>query len=384
MSNESTQVVEATIVGQALEVTPTRHAPSRVIGGIGHLDEYMMLADRVSRTDMVPSGFRGKPDQVLAVVLYGAEIGIGPMFALQSINFIEGRPSVSPELMRALIRQAGHRLDITSTRTECVIVGERCDTGETGRSEFTLVDAVAAGLCRIVDGNVQARSRDGKVLPWEKYTKDMLLARATSRIARMMFSDVVAGMSYTPEEIESFTPVKARQGRVEDHSSPDVETGEMASEDQTYALTTSLSLLDENDRATVRARWLEAQLPPLANGLTAMQAERALAIVDEVLNAGTSDAVDAEIVKPDDTKPSHETEPTSNVSLATATQVRAINTILSRRDVVGPGRHDIVAAIIGRRVESLNSLTKDEAATVIDHLKDNESSRSVKTSPEHE
>ena len=149
---------------------------------------------------------RNKPAEVLAVVMYGAELGIGPMQSLQQVNFIEGKPSMAPELMRALIRKAGHKLNISQSKTACVIVGERGDTGEIGETEFTIEDAVDAELCSIdANGKVRARSSSGKALPWEKYTRDMLLARATSRIARMMFSDVVAGMSYTPEEVESFT-----------------------------------------------------------------------------------------------------------------------------------------------------------------------------------
>ena len=357
------EVVEASIIeSDGLVMVPSRR-PSRVTGGIPHLDEYLMIAERISRTEMVPSAFRGKPNQILAVVLYGAEIGIGPMFALQSINFIEGKPSVSPELMRALIRQAGHKLDITSTKTECVIVGERCDTGEVGQSEFTLVDAVAAGLCRMVDGSVQSRSRDGKALPWEKYTKDMLLARATSRIARMMFSDAIAGMSYTPEEIESFTPASSPR-QIASNAVPSEETGELASDDQMDELVDALGDLTEDEQAIVKTKWIDAALPPLQRGLTTTQARQAKKLVNDVQRAKKGDENDE--------------------SLATTTQVRAINTLLSKVHVVGPARHDAVRDIIERRVDSLNELTKDEATTVIDHLKGNESSPSVTTSPDNE
>lgn len=265
---------------QELEVHESS-AP-RVVGGIPYFDQYLMLAEKISRTSMVPTTLRGKPEEVLAVVMYGAELGIGPMQAMQQINFIEGKPAVSPELMRALIRKAGHKLEITQTALMCVIVGARGDTGEVGQAEFTLADAVLAGLCSVdVDGNVRARSNSGKALPWEKYTKDMLLARATSRIARALFSDVIAGMSYTPEEVWSF-------------SAPEIELEPLASEDDVERLKAALALLNPAEAEKVKAQWKEALIPPLDRGVTESQLNQIFEIIAALVD---EDVVEGEIVE---------------------------------------------------------------------------------------
>ena len=302
-NNEEFVEVEFIEIEPSTELVPREtRTPSRIEGGMAHFEQYMLLADRIARTAMVPTALRGQPDQVLAVVMYGAELGIGPMQALQQINFIEGKPSMAPELMRALIREAGHKLEVQSSRTECVIVGTRGDTGEVGESEFTLNDAVQAGLCSInAEGNAHARSRDGKILPWEKYTKDMLLARATSRIARQMFSDVIAGMSYTPEEVESFTPPQTPEARkargatkkasptTTRRASP-VEQPDMATDEEKEELIRAVAFLtDDEDREAVRDAWKFQNLPPVDKPMTSEQVQRALGIVRHVLNPASEE-----------------------------------------------------------------------------------------------
>lgn len=380
------------------------YTPSRIEGGMAHFEEYMMLADRISRTAMVPSALRGKPDEVLAVVMYGAELGIGPMQALQQVNFIEGKPAMAPELMRALIREAGHRLNIKQSATECVIQGERGDTGEVGEASFTIEDAVDAELCRIdAEGHVVARSRDGKKLPWEKYTKDMLLARATSRIARMMFSDVIAGMSYTPEEVLSFVepsepkrssgrgsrqPSSNSSGGTRRRGAPN--TGIPATDEDVEKLRTAISMLDPQDAETLKKQWQSAEIPPLKNGLTVVECQKALSLVDALLNAvsggdgadedengaeddlgGNGPIVDAEVL---DTKPASGKGPALITPPEPAHKIgpRQIGTIHARAKDLGIDEfdlHDYVADILDvEAVSSLSNLTKSQAHKVIDTM----------------
>lgn len=165
------------------------------------------LASTLFRTDFVPGALRGKKEAVLACILSGRELGIGPMQALQQIHVIDGKPGVSPELMRAMIARAGHRIDFEDVTDErCSLLGTRADTGQTARVVWTVADAIKAGLVdRVEEGRAIARSSHGNPLAWEKYTRAMLLARATSELARMLFADVVAGFGYTPEELHSIS-----------------------------------------------------------------------------------------------------------------------------------------------------------------------------------
>jgi hypothetical protein len=153
------------------------------------------LSQRISNTPFVPTALRGKNEAVLACVLYGAELGLGPMQSLNSIHVIEGRTAMSPELMRAMVARHGHRIDVVeNSATVCEVKGMRSDTGSTATVRWTMEDAKLAGLA-------------GKN-NWKTYPRAMLLARATSELCRIVFPDVIAGLSYTPEEVSSIAGVE--------------------------------------------------------------------------------------------------------------------------------------------------------------------------------
>lgn len=148
------------------------------------------LAQDIYRTEFVPQALRGNGPAVLACVMAGAEIGLGPMTSLQLIDVIQGRPALSPEGQRALVQRAGHRIvPREMTATTCTVWGQRADTGDELAVTFTIDDAERAGLA-------------GKQ-NWRQYPDSMLLARATSKLCRALFADVVSGIgSYTPDEID--------------------------------------------------------------------------------------------------------------------------------------------------------------------------------------
>ena len=177
------------------------------------------LAQRIASTPFVPGALRGRPESVLAAVLYGAELNLGPMQSLASIHVIDGRPAAAPELMRALVARAGHRITVVENTDDAVTLdGQRADTGATARVTWSMADAQRAGLL-------------GKGA-WKTYPRAMLLARATSELARMLFADVIAGLSYTPEKVASIgtanwddvEPDAAPIGELPDESDPALET----------------------------------------------------------------------------------------------------------------------------------------------------------------
>src|SRR5262245_9970035 len=67
------------------------------------LDDGWRLAQLLSKSNLVPEDFRGKPENVLVALQLGAEVGFPPMQALQSIAVINGRPSIWGDGFLALI-----------------------------------------------------------------------------------------------------------------------------------------------------------------------------------------------------------------------------------------------------------------------------------------
>lgn len=166
---------------------------------------------------MIPP--RPSPGKVLLVIETGAMLGLHPAAALQSIDVVEGRATLSSQLMAALIRKAGHKLTIEKTGTieggdfAVTVTGTRGGFlgDETYATTWTIHRAIRAGLVDSYKQNsqgvweVRARSSKGHAKPWEAYAETMLKWRAVAEVGREGFSDVTFGL-YSTEEGRDMGP----------------------------------------------------------------------------------------------------------------------------------------------------------------------------------
>jgi hypothetical protein len=184
------------------------------------LDEAFRLSQNLGVAEMLPKDLRGKPSDILAMLLYGQELGLGPMQSIQSIYVVEGRPSLSAQLWRALVRRAGHKFRMVERikNVSCTVEIERHDDpGNPHRETFTINDAIQTKKVSLKDGQPYARSQSGKPLPWELFTDDLLAARATARACRFACPEVALGFYDEGEaeeiaEAEMPTPFASRTG----------------------------------------------------------------------------------------------------------------------------------------------------------------------------
>ena len=174
-----------------------------------------------SAGDLIPKGLWSSPGggvlpspspgKVLLVMETGAMLGIHPVAALSGVNIIEGKPSISPALMSALVRGAGHTLRVVTDGT--VEGGDFSATATLTRSddlEFTYKAtwtphrAMRAELCSYTKvGNVwkvSATGKGGGVKPWQAYTENMCKWRAVGEVCGEGAQDVIMGM-HTPDEL---------------------------------------------------------------------------------------------------------------------------------------------------------------------------------------
>lgn len=155
------------------------------------MDQLLKFCRMIAPTSFVPKPLRGDPPAVLACIMTGREMQLGPMESLQHVFIVDGRPTLSAQVMRAMIQRAGHEFAITEqTDDSCTVAGLRAGSrgdGDIHLVTWTLEDAQRAGLA-------------GKS-NWKTYPRAMLLARATSELARALFADVLGPARYTPEEL---------------------------------------------------------------------------------------------------------------------------------------------------------------------------------------
>lgn len=189
---------------------PTAHTPAAVAlarGGalsLGHMTPYeaWQFCESLANTPLLPDAYRKQPASVLWAMEYGRALGLDVVTTITTIHVIKGKPCQSADLMLGRTRTAGHRVRIKSERTRCVVSIQRHDDPDDETViEWTLDDAVTAGLCTLHDGRPYARDQKNQPQPWEKYPRAMLRSRAIAEAVRSACPEVLHGAIYTPEEL---------------------------------------------------------------------------------------------------------------------------------------------------------------------------------------
>jgi len=149
------------------------------------LSDQMAQAEAFVKSGLLPASVN-TPEKALIIIQKGRELNIPPLEALSSINVIQGKPSVSPQLMLALARRTGQLHDIQMKITND---GATVTITRTGQSPYTtmfgVVEATDMGLI----------NKDN----WKKQFGIMCQWRALAANLRITFPDAISGL-YTPDE----------------------------------------------------------------------------------------------------------------------------------------------------------------------------------------
>lgn len=170
-------------------------ALARTNGGVAmaapqNMDELWRYASLLAKSDLVPKDYKNKPENTMAAIQMGAELGLHPMQALNGIAVINGRPSVWGDLLIALVQSNPDCEDVRETFDDKTMTAT-CVFKRKGRSEYVGVfsqeDAKLAGLW-------------GKGGPWTQYPKRMLKMRARAFALRDGAADWLRGLSSAEEQ----------------------------------------------------------------------------------------------------------------------------------------------------------------------------------------
>lgn len=184
-----TEITEYQPTAGTLITPAAEQAGALISGSLALLDGSYRLAQTLVQTNFAPPHFRGKPEEGAVAVMYGAQLGLDPLQSLQNITVISGRPGMYARTMHALVLRAGHRVTVTESGPERVVVtGQRKGSPDVETSEWTTERARRAGY-----------TSNKK---YETEPEAMLRARALADVCRLIAPDVLMGLAYTAEELE--------------------------------------------------------------------------------------------------------------------------------------------------------------------------------------
>lgn len=157
------------------------------------LDEAWRLAGALAGSGMTPKSYGSDQNKIMVGMMAGAEVGLAPFTALQSIAVIGNNPSLWGDGALALVQASGLLEDMEETDDGHTAT---CRLNRVGRTTpiirlFSMDDAKKAGLA-------------GKAGPWSQYPARMRQMRARAFAMRDGFADVLKGLSIA-EEARDYT-----------------------------------------------------------------------------------------------------------------------------------------------------------------------------------
>lgn len=332
------------------------------------IEKVAKVVDVVVRTPFVSAALRGNTAAATAAVMYGNELGIGPMTSLNKLDVIDGRVSPSAELARALAARVGEIWVEEESDQACTVCAQRYGSPVVHRVTWSIADARRAGLL----------NRGA----WRSYPREMLYARATATIVRRAFPDVLGGITSFAEERDDETAepepsrsiARSASRRKAPHRHDADEVAEAAAA-QTAQIASDASA-SQVPAETASGAETGTQPPETVNQAQARH------VVDD----DNAEALNAEVVRdePDEPLeyrealpepppprrtsrpplPGGERPPSSNALGAMHAMFNAIGIGKDQRQ----SRLDLTASIIGRPLTSSTELTAAETADVLDAL----------------
>ena len=163
-------------------------------------EQRLQVAKVLLSSGFLPPAYK-TPEQVLATMLTAHELNIPPMMALRTIDIIQNQPTLSPELMLALIRRSGELEDmhIKDDGRTCYVTMKR--KGEQVHTESFGMDNADRMMTTEYRNNQRVTIKLSEKHNWRSMPETMRKWRAVGACAKIVFPDVLGGM-YLREEIQ--------------------------------------------------------------------------------------------------------------------------------------------------------------------------------------
>lgn len=183
----------------AIEQTATI-LPGNVWQNKDAFNQALRAAQMLSQSSLVPQNYQGKPQDCFIAVEMAARMNTSPIFIMQNLYVVKGKPSWAGQACMAMINACGKFRDVKHVYTGqkgtdsrgCYVTATRISDGETvNGTEVTMTLAKAEGW-----------TTNSK---WKNMPEQMLGYRAASFFAKMYCPEALMGLQ-TYEEVEDIQP----------------------------------------------------------------------------------------------------------------------------------------------------------------------------------
>lgn len=185
---------------QIAAIEQTAVLPGNVWQNKEAFNQALRAAQMLSQSSLVPQNYQGKPQDCFIAVEMAARMNTSPIFIMQNLYVVKGKPSWAGQACMAMINACGKFRDVKHVYTGqkgtdsrgCYVTATRISDGETvNGTEVTMALVKAEGWIT----NTK----------WKNMPEQMLGYRAASFFARMYCPEALMGLQ-TYEEVQDTEP----------------------------------------------------------------------------------------------------------------------------------------------------------------------------------
>ena len=185
---------------QMAAIEQTAVLPGNVWQNKDAFNQALRAAQMLSQSSLVPQNYQGKPQDCFIAVEMAARMNTSPIFIMQNLYVVKGKPSWAGQACMAMINACGKFRDVKHVYTGqkgtdsrgCYVTATRVSDGETvNGTEVTMALVKAEGWI----SNTK----------WRNMPEQMLGYRAASFFTRMYCPEALMGLQ-TYEEVQDSEP----------------------------------------------------------------------------------------------------------------------------------------------------------------------------------
>lgn len=171
-----------------------------VFSGETNFKNAMVMAEQLSKSDIIPATYKGKPENCLIAIELSNRLKLSPFLVMQNMHVIQGRPSWSSSFIISCINGSGRfsgplKFEMDANRTKCRAWAVEKASGE------KLVGPLITMEMAQSEGWLGKNGSKWKTMP-----ELMLRYRAAAFFGRLYCPEIINGM-LTEDEAQDVRPL---------------------------------------------------------------------------------------------------------------------------------------------------------------------------------